>query len=549
MNAFQFKPVPHEEAARIIAGRPVVSRDVFKRLLPEIRARAFLISGVEDLNVVQQIRDLIAEIPRGGSWEDAKRQIVEHLGPWMDPEAAEKRAILLMRHHGFQAYAAAQHEQMMEQLPVMPYWKYLTMGDERVREAHAALHGLILPASDPFWQTHFPPWDWGCRCQVVPVLESEYQAAVGASRVAGKKAMDYGERTQGWALGPEATKALNHGRLDMGDGMPVDVRAPVQRATTAEERAAAYQWNPGDLRLDLDQLRSRYDAETFALFERRAKNMDIGGCSVWEWLEGKAIPASGVRPVPPIVSANEKAEQERRKSAVQKRREKISSAEYTKKKNLGGGINGSYVLQNGDKVVWKPKEEEHPGLRSGIADGTMYRREIAASIIDEALGFDLVPPTSELKFEGMVGSAQAFSRGSKTAAQLRRGGLLDEALSTIPSIDLERFLTLDEVLYNTDRHSGNYMLRKSGKSYRLVAIDNGLTLPSASGSSMRIPDNPTFHEFRGKKISDDLMKDLQSFRMMEPSLRPVLSGLLEDAAIDNLFDRVDNLIRRGRHVK
>ena len=114
-------------------------------------------------------------------------------------------------------------------------------------------------------------------------------AAWAAYTLAGKKAMDWNERTQGWALGPQATKALHNGRLDMGDGMPVDVRAPVQRATTPEERAAAYQWNPGDLRLDLDQLRARYDAETFALFERRAKAEKLDdGRSVWAWLEGQA---------------------------------------------------------------------------------------------------------------------------------------------------------------------------------------------------------------------------------------------------------------------
>jgi SPP1 gp7 family putative phage head morphogenesis protein len=288
MSPFQFKPVPHEEAARIIADRLVVSRDVFKRMLPEIRARQFLISGVEDMNVVQQIRDLIAEIPRGGGWEEAKGKIIEQLGPWMDPEAAEKRAILLMRHHGFQAYAAAQHEQMVEQIPVMPYWKYLTMGDENVRDSHAALHGLILPADDPFWATHYPPWDWGCRCQVVPVLESEYREAVGDGRVAGKRTMGWNDRTKGWALGPQATNALRNGRLDMGDGMPVDVRAPVQRATSAQERAAAYQWNPGDLRLDLDQLRARYDAETFATFERQAKAAKLeDGRTVWQWLEAQ----------------------------------------------------------------------------------------------------------------------------------------------------------------------------------------------------------------------------------------------------------------------
>jgi len=284
-----FDPVPFEQAAEIVAKRSPVAREVFKRLLPELRARAVLISGVEDLNVVQQVRDLIAEIPRGGGWESAKEQIVEKLGPWMDEEAAGKRAVLLMRHHGFQAYAAAQHEVMVEQKAVLPYWKYLTVGDERVREAHAALHGLILPADDPFWNDHFPPWDWGCRCRVIPVTVEEYQEAE-AERTAGQVNPTYANKTKGWVLPESARRALTErGVLDDGSGMPVSVESPVQRAarTEGQEAArAAYQWHPGDMRLSVDQLRERYDADTWEWFVRQAKATVLeDGRTLWDWLQ------------------------------------------------------------------------------------------------------------------------------------------------------------------------------------------------------------------------------------------------------------------------
>ena len=149
-SEIQFAPVPHEAAAKIISDRPVVTREVFKKMLPEMRARTFLISGVEDMNVVQQIRDRIADLPRGASWEDIREDIAKDLGPWMDEESAGKRATLLMHHHGFQAYAAAHYRVMDEQRAAFPYWQYLTMGDEKVRSSHAKLHGLILPANHPF---------------------------------------------------------------------------------------------------------------------------------------------------------------------------------------------------------------------------------------------------------------------------------------------------------------------------------------------------------------------------------------------------------------
>lgn len=44
--------------------------------------------------------------------------------------------------------------------------KYETVGDARVRPDHQMLDGVIKPKSDPFWDTHYPPNGWLCRCDV-----------------------------------------------------------------------------------------------------------------------------------------------------------------------------------------------------------------------------------------------------------------------------------------------------------------------------------------------------------------------------------------------
>lgn len=52
--------------------------------------------------------------------------------------------------------------------------QYRTANDDRVRPQHAALHGVTLPISDPFWKTYYPPNGWNCRCTVVQVRKSKY---------------------------------------------------------------------------------------------------------------------------------------------------------------------------------------------------------------------------------------------------------------------------------------------------------------------------------------------------------------------------------------
>jgi SPP1 gp7 family putative phage head morphogenesis protein len=47
--------------------------------------------------------------------------------------------------------------------------RYDTAGDDRVRDDHAIYDGITRPMDDPFWDSHFPPCDWGCRCTVTQV--------------------------------------------------------------------------------------------------------------------------------------------------------------------------------------------------------------------------------------------------------------------------------------------------------------------------------------------------------------------------------------------
>lgn len=56
-----------------------------------------------------------------------------------------------------------------EQFPKM---RYETVGDRNVRPAHQVLNGIIKPLEDGFWDTHYPPNGWQCRCEAVKVLGS-----------------------------------------------------------------------------------------------------------------------------------------------------------------------------------------------------------------------------------------------------------------------------------------------------------------------------------------------------------------------------------------
>lgn len=64
------------------------------------------------------------------------------------------------------SHNAAQYHRQQSQIKNFPIWQYKTVGDDRVRQAHAALNGMKFKANDPIWDSIYPPNGWGCRCYV-----------------------------------------------------------------------------------------------------------------------------------------------------------------------------------------------------------------------------------------------------------------------------------------------------------------------------------------------------------------------------------------------
>ena len=278
--------LPDEAAAERIKAKPAVLAETYRKLLPELKARAFTITGIERADTLQRVRDAIAEIPRGADWVDVRAKVLSEIGPefatgatseerdaqWA---AAERRAELIVRHHGFQAYQAGWYDLLDRQKAVFPYWQYVTVGDANVRDEHAALDGLTLPADSPFWATHWPPWEWGCRCRVEPVDAEEYAEIAEGGREYGRALSDV-----------ELRNLERSERLALPNGQVINVGA--------RQGDGAFHWHPRDLRIPLDELRDKYAPEVFAAFEREMKSARIEetGETVWEWLNRAKLAAA-----------------------------------------------------------------------------------------------------------------------------------------------------------------------------------------------------------------------------------------------------------------
>lgn len=235
----------NEAAAAFVRDKARTNIRIFGDMLPETRAHAFAVAGIEEMRRLKQVQEAIARVPEGGDWKDAREEIAAALG---DPEKNAARAETVLRTNCFQAYAAARYRSQMEDKEVFPYLKYVTVGDSRVRDSHARLNGTILRKDDPFWETHYPPWDWGCRCVAVELTEemAREEQADGTGSV----------RDEGWS---QDYRAAHRGRDESKD----------------------YKFRPGSLSIALDDAALkpdgtlRYDEGTLQRFNEKMEKATV----------------------------------------------------------------------------------------------------------------------------------------------------------------------------------------------------------------------------------------------------------------------------------
>ncbi len=279
---FIFSPLPHAAAVKRIASLPLVSREVMDALLPELRAYAFCVTGIDSFDQLAKTRDLIQAVPAGDlTWAKAKKEIAAELAEDLGGKAGQRRAELLLRTHVFRGYAASRYRNLMQQVDVFPWWQYKTHGDGNVRPSHAALNGKIFPAGHEIWQRIFPPWDWGCRCLVVPLTGKAADTLMQRGKLSDAAAKD-ARLLPTQLAAPERFTAKEATIIDKNQRLPGGI--PLNRTPTWADAP----WSkPGTVKHDWKAIAKRYgdEPEVLAAFEAWANQTAITPkLSVAQWL-------------------------------------------------------------------------------------------------------------------------------------------------------------------------------------------------------------------------------------------------------------------------
>ncbi|HKS39962.1 MAG TPA: phage minor head protein [Blastocatellia bacterium] len=163
--------VPPDEAIDYFKSKKLVIRKAFDKLTEDARASAFTVSGVYKEDVLRAFKNEIVEsLEKGTAQGKVIKRFKEILsGTKGHRELGNFHLETVFRSNMSLAYNTGRRRALEDATEDLPYWQYHAVMDDRTRPEHAALHGIIFPANHDFWNTHFPPIGFNCRCSVTAI--------------------------------------------------------------------------------------------------------------------------------------------------------------------------------------------------------------------------------------------------------------------------------------------------------------------------------------------------------------------------------------------
>ena len=176
--------------------------------------------------------------------------------------------------------------------------------------------------------------------------------------------------------------------------------------------------------------------------------------------------------------------------------------------------------------VYKPVAGERPLW--DFPDGTLAGREVAAYLVSEATGWDLVPPTVLRDGPFGEGMCQLWVDVDESVDLV--------ALARSDHIDLRRMAVFDAVVNNADRKGGHLLPRPDG---RVLGVDHGVCF------SVDDKLRTLLWQFRGERLAPEMHEVLSALdRELDKGagVQRRLSGLISKAEVTATRRRIRRLL-------
>lgn len=187
----EYISLPPEKAIDYLRKKGYKTSFDYQEVQREEHVYNFTVAKATRLDILQDIREGVDKaLAEGTTLESFKknlRPILQEKGWWgkqmmVDPKTGEEKLVQLGSSRRLaiifdtnlrMAYAAGRWEGIQSSKRLRPYLRYISVLDGRTRPQHRAWHDVVKLADDPWWDTHYPPNGWRCRCSVQQLSERD----------------------------------------------------------------------------------------------------------------------------------------------------------------------------------------------------------------------------------------------------------------------------------------------------------------------------------------------------------------------------------------
>ncbi len=141
--------------------------------------RAFVVAGAAHADLVGDLRQAVDSAIADGTTlakfrRDFDATVAKH--GWSYKGGRNWRTQVIYGTNMRTSYAAGRYRQMKAISDRRPYWRYRhSHASEQPRAEHLAWDGMVLRHDDPWWDTHYGPNGWGCKCYVEALNDRDLQ--------------------------------------------------------------------------------------------------------------------------------------------------------------------------------------------------------------------------------------------------------------------------------------------------------------------------------------------------------------------------------------
>jgi SPP1 gp7 family putative phage head morphogenesis protein len=186
LAAVELQALPFDEALAALQARGTTLHPSFswQDVRAEEHSASFTVAKSVGFDILRDLHQSLRDTLAGGGtfadWARDIRPVLEAKGWWgrkmvVDPAdglikeatlGTPRRLATIFDVNMRVSYAAGRWAQIQRVKEERPYLMYSAVLDRRTRPQHRAWNGIIRPVEDSFWDTHYPPNGWRCRCMV-----------------------------------------------------------------------------------------------------------------------------------------------------------------------------------------------------------------------------------------------------------------------------------------------------------------------------------------------------------------------------------------------